>query len=39
MIEADESLPLSAETLARVFDVERMVAHRRRFLDALGEGS
>ena len=39
VIEADESLTLSAETLARVFDVERMVAHRRRFLDALGEGS
>jgi adenylosuccinate lyase len=31
----DESLTLDEATLTRAFDIERMVAHRGRFLDAL----
>ena len=35
VIESDESVPLSNEELARVFDVDRLLVHRERFVDAL----
>jgi adenylosuccinate lyase len=35
VIEADRTLPLSAEVLDRAFDSERLLEHRGRFLDAL----
>ena len=35
VIEADDEVTLSEEAIARAFDVDRMLAHRRRVLDAL----
>ncbi len=35
VVAGDASLPLDEATRARAFDIERMVAHRGRFLDAL----
>jgi adenylosuccinate lyase len=35
VIQADEAVALDEATLARAFDVERMVAHRQRFIEAL----
>ena len=35
VIESDDAVTLGDEVLARVFDPERLLAHRRRFLDAL----
>ena len=35
VLQEDETVTLDAAALARAFDVERMIAHRRRFLDAL----
>lgn len=35
VIESDEEITLSNEALARAFDLDRLLVHRRRFLDAL----
>jgi adenylosuccinate lyase len=35
VVEADEAVQLDETTFTRAFDIERMVTHRRRFLDAL----
>jgi adenylosuccinate lyase len=35
IIEADEEVTLSSEELDRAFDLDRMLAHRHRYLDAL----
>jgi adenylosuccinate lyase len=35
VLEEDESVVLDEATFTRAFDIERMVTHRRRFLDAL----
>ncbi len=35
VIEEDDEVPLSNETLATAFDTDRLLAHRGRFLDAL----
>ena len=35
IVEEDEAVTLSPEVLARAFDAERLLEHRRRFLDAL----
>jgi adenylosuccinate lyase len=35
VVEADEAVQLDEATFTRAFDIERMVTHRRRFLDAL----
>jgi adenylosuccinate lyase len=35
VIEADDEVTLSADAIARAFDVDRLLAHRRRVLDAL----
>jgi adenylosuccinate lyase len=35
VVEADEAVQLDEATFTRAFDIERMVMHRRRFLDAL----
>jgi adenylosuccinate lyase len=35
IVESDEEVPLSAEELDRAFDLDRMLAHRSRFLAAL----
>jgi adenylosuccinate lyase len=35
VVEADEAVHLDEATFTRAFDIERMVTHRRRFLDAL----
>jgi adenylosuccinate lyase len=35
VIEGDDEVPLSEDVLARAFDLDRLLAHRRRVLDAL----
>ena len=35
VVESDDDLKLSDETLANAFDADRLLAHRGRFLDAL----
>jgi adenylosuccinate lyase len=35
VIEHDDEIALSDEALARAFDLDRLLAHRRRILDAL----
>jgi adenylosuccinate lyase len=35
VVEADASVPLSDRTLAEAFEIERLLVHRRRFLDAM----
>ncbi len=35
VIEGDDEVPLSNESLARAFDLERLLVHRGRFVEAL----
>jgi hypothetical protein len=35
VIEGDDEVTLSAEVVARAFDLDRLLVHRRRVLDAL----
>jgi adenylosuccinate lyase len=35
VVEVDDEVTLSADVLARAFDLDRLLAHRRRVLDAL----
>jgi len=34
-VQEDDAVTLDRATFTRAFDIERMVAHRRRFIDAL----
>jgi hypothetical protein len=35
VIEKDDDVPLDADVLARAFDLDRLLVHRGRFVDAL----